>query len=29
MSKMKVWYFEQYGPPSALRLQERELPRPR
>ncbi|MCK9539267.1 quinone oxidoreductase family protein [Dokdonella sp.] len=28
MSKMKVWYFEQYGPPSALRLQERELPRP-
>ncbi|MCA9530155.1 MAG: zinc-binding alcohol dehydrogenase family protein [Myxococcales bacterium] len=28
MSKMKVWCFEQYGEPSALELQERELPQP-
>ncbi len=28
MSKMKVWSFEQYGPPSALKLQEREMPQP-
>ncbi len=28
MSKMKVWYFDEYGPPSALELQEREMPQP-
>ena len=28
MSKMKVWEFEQYGPPSALKLREREMPQP-
>lgn len=28
MSKMKVWEFEQYGPPSALKLQEREMLQP-
>lgn len=28
MSKMKVWCFEQSGPPSVLTLQEREMPEP-
>lgn len=28
MSKMKVWCFEQYGPPSMLKLQERDIPQP-
>lgn len=28
MSKMKVWSFEQYGSPSVLKLQEREMPQP-
>ncbi len=28
MRKMKVWCFDHYGPPSALKLQEREMPQP-
>lgn len=28
MSKIKIWSFERYGPPSALTLQEREMPQP-
>lgn len=28
MSRMKVWCFEQYGPPTVLKLQEREMPQP-
>ncbi len=28
MSKIKVWCFEQYGSPSALKLQERAMPQP-
>lgn len=28
MSKMRVWCFEEYGAPTALKLQEREIPKP-